>query len=101
MLRLLKKIYFLVCFSPIYLLGASGGNIASKIADAANTQIEEAGKSVASIVNTISIVFGVLWIVIMLIMAFFAIEQIKQHSKLIFGAIVIIGIVYGLSASMM
>ncbi|MBZ7963318.1 hypothetical protein H2274_07110 [Campylobacter sp. W0049] len=86
-----------VITTPLYLFGADGGNIASKLATSVNQQVTEVGSSVASIVNTISIVMGVIWIVIMLLMAFFNMEGIKNHAKLLFGALVIIGVVYGLS----
>lgn len=86
-----------VMTTPFYLFGADGGNIASKLATSVNQQVTEVGSSVASIVNTISIVMGVIWIVIMLLMAFFNMEGIKNHAKLLFGALVIIGVVYGLS----
>lgn len=101
MSKFLKKLWFLFCFSPILLFGTSKGNVASKVADVVNTQIEEAGKSFASIVNNVSLVVSLLWIVVALSMTFFAKEQLKQNAKLIFGAIVIIGAVYVISASIM
>lgn len=105
MLKIIKKLYwFLVC-SPVLLFsaptGGSGTNILKTITTSANEQITEAGSSVASMINTVSIVFGVLWIIIMLLTAFFNIEAIKNHAKFVFGALVIIGIVYGLSAAAM
>ncbi|MBK3498177.1 hypothetical protein JJB27_03680 [Campylobacter fetus subsp. venerealis] len=98
----IKKLYWLLVCSPAFLFGAGGGsNVLKTLTTSANQQITEAGNSLASIVNTVSIVFGVLWIIIMLLTAFFNIEAIKNHAKLIFGALVIIGIVYGLSAAAM
>ena len=77
-------------FSKIFLLLGvastslfANNNIADKLATSVNEQITNVGSSVASIVNTISIVMGVIWIVIMLLMAFFAMEQIKQNAKLL------------------
>ncbi|ECL6487340.1 hypothetical protein FTJ80_07965 [Campylobacter coli] len=97
MKSIFQKILTLILISPIFLFGADGGNIASKLANSVNQQVTDVGSSVSSIVNTISIVMGVIWIVIMLLMAFFNMEGIKNHAKLLFGALVIIGVVYGLS----
>ncbi|WP_320153889.1 hypothetical protein [Campylobacter corcagiensis] len=95
---------FLIC-SPVFLFsapaGGGGTNILKTLTTSANEQITEAGSSLASIINTVSIVFGVLWIIILLLTAFFNVEALKNHAKLIFGALVIIGIVYGLSAAAM
>ncbi|EOI3079836.1 hypothetical protein ACMHNH_001613 [Campylobacter coli] len=101
MKSIFQKILTLILISPIFLFSADGGNIASKLANSVNQQITEAGSSVASIINTISIVMGVIWITVMLLMAFINMEAIKNHAKLLFGAVVIIGIVYGLSSASM
>ncbi|EAI7263282.1 hypothetical protein CK585_06885 [Campylobacter lari] len=97
--RNLSKFLTLILFIPFYLFGADGGNIASKLSNSVNQQITDVGSSVASIVNTISIVMGVIWITIMLLMAFFNMEGIKNHAKLLFGALVIIGVIYGISSA--
>ncbi|EAI0990897.1 hypothetical protein E1I85_08340 [Campylobacter coli] len=99
MKNIFQKILTLILISPMFLFGADGGNIASKLANSVNQQVTDVGSSLSSIVNTISIVMGVIWIVIMLLMAFFNMEGIKNHAKLLFGALVIIGVVYGLSAA--
>ncbi|EOU3215403.1 hypothetical protein ACNVHP_001873 [Campylobacter coli] len=99
MKNIFQKILTLILISPIFLFGADGGNIASKLANSVNQQVTDVGSSLSSIVNTIAIVMGVIWIVIMLLMAFFNMEGIKNHAKLLFGALVIIGVVYGLSAA--
>lgn len=99
MKNIFQKILTLILVSPMFLFGADGGNIASKLANSVNQQVTDVGSSVSSIVNTIAIVMGVIWIVIMLLMAFFNMEGIKNHAKLLFGALVIIGVVYGLSAA--
>ncbi|EAJ7790413.1 hypothetical protein BBZ00_07915 [Campylobacter coli] len=99
MKNIFQKILTLILVSPMFLFGADGGNIASKLANNVNQQVTDVGSSVSSIVNTIAIVMGVIWIVIMLLMAFFNMEGIKNHAKLLFGALVIIGVVYGLSAA--
>nr|WP_011117592.1 hypothetical protein [Campylobacter jejuni]AAN46944.1 unknown [Campylobacter jejuni subsp. jejuni 81-176] len=44
---------------------------------------------------------GVIWITVMLLMTFINMEAIKNHAKLLFGAVVIIGIIYGLSSASM
>ncbi|EAH4775522.1 hypothetical protein BV538_08265 [Campylobacter coli] len=99
MKNIFHKILTLILVSPMFLFGADGGNIASKLANSVNQQVTDVGSSLSSIVNTIAIVMGVIWIVIMLLMAFFNMEGIKNHAKLLFGALVIIGVVYGLSAA--
>ncbi|EAH8376501.1 hypothetical protein HRZ30_001066 [Campylobacter coli] len=99
MKSIFQKILTLILISPMFLFGADGGNIASKLANSVNQQVTDVGSSLSSIVNTIAIVMGVIWIVIMLLMAFFNMEGIKNHAKLLFGALVIIGVVYGLSAA--
>lgn len=96
----MKKILALFFLGSSYIF-AKGNNIASVLADNVNEQISEAGKSIASIINTFSIVMGVLWIVVMLLTAFINIEAIKNHAKLLFGAVVLIGIIYGLSSKFM
>ncbi|EAL2430915.1 hypothetical protein AXV84_08445 [Campylobacter coli] len=99
MKNIFQKILTLILVSPMFLFGADGGNIASKLANSVNQQVTDVGSSLSSIVNTIAIVMGLIWIVIMLLMAFFNMEGIKNHAKLLFGALVIIGVVYGLSAA--
>ncbi|EAK2498786.1 hypothetical protein BV516_05050 [Campylobacter coli] len=99
MKNIFQKILTLILVSPMFLFGADGGNIASKLANSVNQQVTDVGSSLSSIVNTIAIVMGVIWIVIMLLMTFFNMEGIKNHAKLLFGALVIIGVVYGLSAA--
>ncbi|EAH5278138.1 hypothetical protein HWT60_001537 [Campylobacter coli] len=99
MKNIFQKILTLILISPMFLFGADGGNIASKLANSVNQQVTDVGSSLSSIVNTIAFVMGVIWIVIMLLMAFFNMEGIKNHAKLLFGALVIIGVVYGLSAA--
>ncbi|EAI0470654.1 hypothetical protein E0130_05475 [Campylobacter coli] len=99
MKNIFQKILTLILISPMFLFGADGGNIASKLANSVNQQVTDVGSSLSGIVNTIAIVMGVIWIVIMLLMAFFNMEGIKNHAKLLFGALVIIGVVYGISAA--
>lgn len=98
----IKNFFLWLSFLPMTLFGAGGtGNIAQQLAQSANEQITDASKSVASIINTISITMGVLWVVVLLLMTFFNIEAIKNNAKLTFGSIVVIGIIYGLSAAAM
>ncbi|EAJ6431587.1 hypothetical protein E5B60_04840 [Campylobacter coli] len=99
MKNIFQKILTLILISPMFLFGADGGNIASKLANSVNQQVTDVGSSLSSIVNTIAIVMGVIWIVIMLLMAFFNMEGIKNHAKLLSGALIIIGVVYGISAA--
>ena len=73
--------------------------ILSKIAGQASTQIENASKDIAGVVNTVSASLGFLWLVIMLLMYFFAPEQLKQNMKIFVGAGILLGVVYGISAA--
>ena len=82
-------------------LFANSGNIASKLADSFNENATEVGTSVASVINTGYIVAGVLWLCVVLFMAFFYLENLKNYAKQVIGAVVIIGIIYGLSYSAM
>ena len=86
---------------PEVAIGAKGGNIMSNIVDGFKDQVTEAGSGIASAINTFATVMGVIWIIIMLLMAFFNIEGIKQHAKSLIGALIVIGVVYGLSAAAM
>ena len=84
---------------PTMLFGADGGSPLSKIAGQASTQIENASKDIAGVVNTVSASLGFLWLVIMLLMYFFAPEQLKQNMKIFVGAGILLGVVYGISAA--
>lgn len=84
---------------PTFLLGADGGSPLSKISTQASTQIESASKDIAGVVNTVSASLGFLWLVIMLLMYFFAPEQLKQNMKVFVGAGILLGVVYGISAA--
>lgn len=99
--KLLGKFLAVFVALQTFLFGKGTTNIADKLATDINAEIENVGSSIASVVNTISATLGIIWIVIMLLMAFFAMEQIKQHAKLLVGALIVIGAVYGLSSAMM
>ena len=71
---------------PTMLFGADGGSPLSKIAGQASTQIESASKDIAGVVNVVAASLGFLWLVIMLLMYFFAPEQLKQNMKVFVGA---------------
>ncbi|XTO85262.1 hypothetical protein J0E88_10995 (plasmid) [Campylobacter coli] len=77
MKNIFHKILTLILISPMFLFGADGGNIASKLANSVNQQVTDVGSSLSSIVNTIAIVMGVIWIVIMLLMAFLIWKELK------------------------
>lgn len=76
---------------------ALADGVLDTLTSSVNKQITDTGKGVASILQTMSEIFGVIWIIVMLLMAFFNIEGLKNHAKLLFGALIIIGAVYGLS----
>lgn len=99
--KLLGKFLAVFVALQTFLFAKGNTNIADKLATDINAEIENVGSSIASVVNTISATLGIIWIVIMLLMAFFAMEQIKQHAKLLVGALIVIGAVYGLSSAMM
>ncbi len=99
--KLLGKFLAVFVALQTFLFAKGTTNIADKLATDINAEIENVGSSIASVVNTISATLGIIWIVIMLLMAFFAMEQIKQHAKLLVGALIVIGAVYGLSSAMM
>lgn len=101
MKRFFQKIWLAFLLAPVFLFGAKGGNVMSNLVDGFNDQVTEAGSGIASGINTFATVMGVLWIIIMLLMAFFNVEAIKNHAKSLIGALIIIGIVYGLSAAAM
>lgn len=84
---------------PTMLLGAPSGSPLSKIAGQAERQIESASKDIAGVVNVVSASLGFLWLVIMLLMYFFAPEQLKQNMKIFVGAGILLGVVYGISAA--
>ena len=100
--KVLSKIYFVIFFTlPSLLFGAKdGGNITSKLSSSINKEIIEVGSSIASIINTISIVFGVIWIVVLLLMVFFNIEAIKTYAKYLIGSLVIIAVVFGITLNL-
>lgn len=108
MKKLLKNLnkkfkYFLFLFflNPLNIFAFGGGDLAGEIADKANEQIESVTSSVASVVNTLSFTIGIVWIVIMILTMLFSMERFKEHAKILFGALAVIGIVYGLSKSLM
>ena len=101
MKKLFQKIWLGFLLIPAFAFGAKDGNIMSNIVDGFNDQVTEAGSGIASAINTFATVMGVIWIIIMLLMAFFNIEGIKQHAKSLIGALIVIGVVYGLSAAAM
>ncbi|WP_273212098.1 hypothetical protein [Helicobacter rodentium] len=96
-----QKIWLAFLLAPAFLFAAKGGNIVDNLVGGFNDQVTDTGSGIASGINTFATVMGVIWIIIMLLMAFFNIEAIKNHAKSLIGAIIIIGIVYGLSAAIM
>lgn len=84
---------------PTMLFGAPSGSPLGKITQEAGKQIEGASSDIAGVVNVISASLGFLWLVIMLLMYFFAPEQLKQNMKIFVGAGILLGVVYGISAA--
>ena len=95
-----NKIRFLI-FSLLFSLFASNSfsaNITQELTKKAETEFKEVTSSVASIINTASATVGAIWLIAIVFMALFSLERLKEHSKLMIGGIVVLGIVYGISA---
>lgn len=84
---------------PTMLFGAPSGSPLSKITQEAGKQIEGASSDIAGVVNVVAASLGFLWLIIMLLMYFFAPEQLKQNMKIFVGAGILLGVVYGISAA--
>ncbi|MCR2101493.1 hypothetical protein [Campylobacter upsaliensis] len=97
-MKKIKKILSLIFITTPLFLFAKGGNVLSTLEQDINTQITEAGSSVASIIQTFTMIIGILWLIVMLITAYLNMEMIKNHAKSLFGAGVLIGIIYGLAS---
>ena len=97
-----KKLFSLLAFSPLFLFGAGGGqNVLKTLEQNVNTQITEAGTSIASVLNTTILVIGILWIIVLMLTALFNVEAIKNHIKFVIIASIILGVCYGLTAAAM
>lgn len=99
MKKIQKLSLFLALFLGNFLFAAK--NIAGEIASKAKTELESVTQSIATIINTISLTVGAIWLIVMLLMYFFAVERLKENSKLMIGGLAILGIVYGLSSTFM
>ncbi|QBL11020.1 hypothetical protein [Campylobacter helveticus] len=87
---------YLFILAPLYLF-AKGNNPLSALGQDFNTQVTDIGSSVGSMIQTFAMVIGILWFIIMLIIAFLNMEMIKSHAKSLFGAGILIGLIYGLA----
>ena len=97
-----KKLFYIAMCSPLFLFGSGGGqNVLKTLEQNVNTQVTEAGSSLASVLNTIILVIGILWIIVLMLTALFNVEQIKQHIRFVIIASIILGVCYGLTASAM
>lgn len=77
----LKKLYWLLACSPVFLFGAGG--------------------SFASVLNTIVLVIGILWIIVLMLGALFNVQAIQNHVKFVIIASIVLGVTYGLTAAAM
>ena len=94
-----KKLFYIAMCSPLFLFGSGGGqNVLKTLEQNVNTQVTEAGSSLASVLNTIILVIGILWIIVLMLTALFNVEQIKQHIRFVIIASIILGVCYGLTA---
>lgn len=97
-----KKLFYIAMCSPLFLFGSGGGqNVLKTLEQNVNTQVTEAGNSLASVLNTIILVIGILWIIVLMLTALFNVEQIKQHIRFVIIASIILGVCYGLTAAAM
>ena len=79
-----KKLFYIAMCSPLFLFGSGGGqNVLKTLEQNVNTQVTEAGSSLASVLNTIILVIGILWIIVLMLTALFNVEQIKQHIRFV------------------
>ncbi|TWO21762.1 hypothetical protein YZ82_01885 [Campylobacter hyointestinalis] len=97
----LKKLYWLLACSPVFLFGAGGQNVLKTLEQNVNQQITDAGGSFASVLNTIVLVIGILWIIVLMLGALFNVEAIKNHIKFVIIASIVLGVTYGLTAAAM
>ena len=95
-----RLFYFLIC-SPFYLFGAGGQNVLKTLEQNVNQQITEAGGSFASVLNTIVLVIGILWIIVLMLGALFNVQAIQNHVKFVIIASIVLGVTYGLTAAAM
>lgn len=95
-MKKIKELWFLLCVVlPLNLL-AKGGNILSQLETNVNTQVTEAGSSIASMAQNFVVVIGVVWIIILLIIYKFQPEMFKNNMKTLFGVVLLLGVIYGL-----
>ena len=98
-MKKMKRFFaFLFVFAPLFLY-AKGNNVLSQLEGDVNSQITEAGASIASMIQTFTMVVGVLWFIVMCIIAYLNMEMIKTHAKSLFGAGILIGVIYGLAGT--
>lgn len=98
MKKIKKAFYFFSVLIPLVLLAATNNNILSSLEQDVNTQITQAGSSIASMIQTFTMVIGILWFIVMCIIAYLNMEMIKNHAKSLFGAGILIGVIYGLAS---
>lgn len=98
LISFLRKAFFLVSFSPMFVFGASN-DIFTKIQQQATEQITEAGVASAEVAKTVIITFGIIYIVVFLTGMAFKPEAISQNIKLLVGIGALIGIAYGIASA--
>lgn len=98
MKKILQKIFLGILLAPLYLFAKK--DVWGQLEGHFTTQVEDATSSIASMISTFSGTIGILWILIMLIIAKFQPERFKENLKLLIGVAIIIGIVYGISTAM-
>ncbi|TLE15946.1 hypothetical protein LS72_005145 [Helicobacter apodemus] len=95
-----QKIWFIWFVVLPMMMFAANDSALGKFKGEFETQVENTASDVASMVNTFVSVIGVLWLVILLIIVMFNKERMMEHIKGIIAVSVILGIVWGISKSL-
>ncbi|QOQ98591.1 hypothetical protein [Helicobacter winghamensis] len=98
MKKILQKIFLGILLSPLYLF--ANKDVWGQLEGHFTTQAEEATSSIASMISTFSATIGIIWIVIMMVIAKFQPERFKDNLKLLIGVTILLGIIYGISTAL-
>ncbi|TLD85195.1 hypothetical protein LS70_001205 [Helicobacter sp. MIT 11-5569] len=101
---MLKKIWFKVSLlflvnMPLALFAANDSAL-GKFKGQFETEVTNTASDIASMVNIFVSVIGILWLVILFIIVMFNKERMMEHIKGIIAVSVILGIVWGISKSL-
>ncbi|TLD85569.1 hypothetical protein [Helicobacter sp. MIT 05-5294] len=101
---MLKKVWLKVSIlflvnMPLALLGANDSAL-GKFKGHFETEVTNTASDLASMINTFVSVVGILWLVILFIFAMFQKDRMMEHIKGIIAVSVILGIIWGISKSL-